>query len=295
MSPFFLAFFATLMAQTCFSITNTLWKKPVSVLEPALVIMYRNIFTTLFLGLTTYFLSPPMLAYSWIDVGKAIFISMVSFYGLFFFNYANRFGEITRVVPIINLSGLVLPFLVGVFYFQESLSWAKIGVFSLTFMGIFLLQKWQLGKVFSLDKAIIFALLAMFFWGISYPFFSLPVRKLGSAFFGFILEGTILCMSLIHFLPTLMREGRQAFLPAGLSKVFKTIVTIAVLGSLGVYFTNVSFYHLDITILVILGTVGHILPIAIARFAHHEKVSLRTYLGVSLLIISILIYNFIQK
>ncbi|TAE20178.1 MAG: DMT family transporter [Bacteroidetes bacterium] len=294
MSPYWIAFFASFAMQICFGITNTLWKKPVAVITPALVILYRNSFTTLFLGFATYFFSPP-LACSWSDIMQAIFISMVSFYGLFFFNYANRFGEITRVVPIINLNGFVMPFLIGVFYFQETISITKVGILLMSFVGIFLLQKWEINKKNSLDKGIVFALLAMFFWGISYPFFALPVRKMGSTFFGFVLEGTILCMSFIHFLPTLVREGRQAFLPTGLSKVFKTIVVIAVLGSLGVYFTNVSLYHLDITFLIILGAFGHILPIAIAHFVHQEKLNLRTYIGVILLIISVLTTNFLQK
>ena len=226
---------------TIFSISNVLWKKAIFNADFKYVVFVKSTLTSLFFGSLLIFneihnigldIKIKNLHFLDIQLFYTIILCVFSFFGLFFYLKSIELENpsITIAVSSINLFGILTSFIV------LGENWKNIYyiVFVLIFFSIFLLyQQTKDDKKYSSIK---FAIIASFFWGVSYTLFKIPIEKYGAILFTFILESTIAIFSLLCYI--------RRFAPfKNISKKYLLyIVTCSILSS---YFFHASYLYLD--------------------------------------------------
>ncbi len=307
MPPENLALLAILTTSIAFGISDTLWKIPLRIFSPEICIFIRNIGTTLFLG-TTAFLAKKVVLFDFDDVSYGVFISCISFFGLYFFGKSQKHSNISLIAPLLILIDFII-FLMGVFYWKESANTGKWLCFGLSLIGSFLIS-FQ-GNNYQKDNknneiGIRYGLLAAVFWGVSYSFFKDTTQKLGVATFGFILEATILVMSVLAmiFMKVFFKKSQEKQQQKTLEnqinqpkitqqKALFFLLIISFLGTVGVYSSNLVYATLPISSLVIVGIFGKIIPILIGRIFYKEQILRQQYAGIVLQIIALAVFKFV--
>ncbi|MDW8297146.1 MAG: EamA family transporter, partial [Raineya sp.] len=251
------ALFCILIVHFAFAIADSLWKVPLQEISAEKGIFIRNIFTTTFLGITT-FVAQKNDNFSWQEVAWAVVASFVSYWGLYFFVKAQKYLPLSLIVRILVI-GAVFQFVWSVLYYREPFDWRKAVLFGFSFLASLLLTlKPNVEKSVIQRKGIIFTLLAAFFWTSSGAFSKEFAHQLGAARFGFILELTILCTSGVLLL--LQKNLHKVFIIS--SQSFGFLVLIAFFGAIGVYFSHLSLIMVSLSSLLIIRVIADIIPIA---------------------------------
>ena len=300
MQPENLALLAALITSVAFGISDSLWKIPLRAFSPENCIFIRNIGTTLFLGIVAFF-TKKVIYFEFEDVLYGIFISCISFFGLYFFGKSQRYSKLSVVAPLLTLISFII-FLVGVFWFGETVNTSKWLCFGLSLVGSFLIS-FQWGNYQQKDNennkiGIKYGLLAAIFWGVSYTFFRETTLKLGVANFSFILEATILVMSVLVIFFNKIFFKKQENLTENQPKITKQkalfmLLFIAFLGSAGVYCTNLGYQAVPVSSMVFFGIFGNIIPILMGKFFYKEQISRQQYVGIVLQISAIAVFRLI--
>ncbi len=111
--------------------------------DPAVGVLVRT--AGVLLGAFSFLLVLPRLSerFSDLTLRNWIFLGLgglvASVLGQLCFYRALKVGEVSRVVPI-GASYPVLAFLMGVLFFQESITWVKVGGIVLVMAGVYLLR-----------------------------------------------------------------------------------------------------------------------------------------------------------
>lgn len=177
-----------------FAVSDSLWKIPLREISSAKGIFIRNIATTTFLGLLAL-LAQEENKFTAEDVVFCVFISFVSYWGLYFFVQSQKFLSLTITHRILKISA-IFHFLWSIFYYREAVDCQKTILFLISLVASLLIIFNSKKKDKLLQrKGVFFAILASIFWGVSYAFFKDASTRLGEARFAFILELTILCTS----------------------------------------------------------------------------------------------------
>ena len=265
--------------------------------SPEICIFIRNISTTLFLGITAFF-AKKVVIFGFDDVFYGIFISCISFFGLYFFGKSQKYSNISLIAPLLILLDFII-FLMGVFYWKESANVTKWLCFGLFLVGSFLIS-FQRNNNYQKDnknnkKGIKYGLLAAIFWGVSYSFFKDTTQRLGVATFGFILEATIFVMSALVIIlsKTLLKNNQEKQLKISQQKALFFLLIISSLGAVGVYCSNLVYVTLPVSSMVIVGIFGKIIPILIGKFFYKEHISRQQYAGIVLQITALAVFKFV--
>jgi drug/metabolite transporter (DMT)-like permease len=278
----------------CFSIADSLWKIPLRYIEAHTCIFYRNIGTsTLFALAWIFFGQNNANLYTATDVLVAVGVSCIAFGGLYCFGKAQIHTELSLLIPLLSF-GEILKFLIGTFFWGESVSLSKASIFVLSLLANLLMLVNPKKNFKFYDKSLIYALLAATFWSISYSFFKYNTEKLGAIPFGFILEVVAVVLSLaVHKLQK--RQWEEIIKIKHSTKVLPSIALIAVLGGLGVYFTNMAYQSESITSIVIIGLIGQLIPLGMGTVFYHERLRPLQYLGVFLSLLAFVLLNIYQS
>lgn len=180
-------------------ISGLLWKR---VLPRGLnyhLIFYRTIFSILFSIVV-------ISAFSFIDDGgasldhffKASFndwffaltICFFSFYGLYYFTNALKYGRYTVVAPFISMAAL-FSFVTAYFLYDEAVGLNAILSFLLLF-GALVYHQFTYLKTFRLSKEIYLCLLSSLFWGVSFVLYPISIKAFGVYNFSLIMEACVL-------------------------------------------------------------------------------------------------------
>lgn len=187
-----------------FSLNNVVWKKTILNSEIPYLIFIKSFFTSLAFGFVLYIELnhnytlknlQEELSVNLYFLLSTILLSTFSFFGIYFYlkSLEKENPSLTIAVSSINIFGLLASFLI------LGEKWKNIYfiVFLLIFSAIFILYRNAENKKKS--NSIKLAILASFFWGISYTLFKLPIQKYGVILFTFILESTICIFCLVLF------------------------------------------------------------------------------------------------
>lgn len=313
MPPENLALLLALTISIAFGISDALWKIPLRIFSTEICIFVRNIGTTLFLGITAFFAKKAVI-FDFNDVFYGIFISCISFFGLYFFGKSQKYSNISLVAPLLILLDFII-FLMGVFYWKESANTSKWLCFGLSLIGSFLISfqynNYHKDSKDSKDNknnkiGIRYGLLAAVFWGVSYSFFKDTTLRLGVATFGFILEATIFVMSILVmifmkiFFKKSQEKQRQKIVENQINQPKVTqqkavffLLIISSLGAIGVYCSNLVYITLPISSMVIVGIFGKIIPVLIGKFFYKEHISHQQYAGIVLQMIALAVFKFV--
>ena len=263
-----------------FGTSNVLWKFPHEKFSVPKIIVLRASVSSLLFGIIAMYQNN--IQGSLNDWGIAIFICVISFFGLFFYNKSIKYSEVSHSITVTSFSAVFGVFTSVIFY-DECLSWNLVLALVLLISSLFLLEEKK--PIISWSKGTLFALMASFFWGTTFALFRIPVNKIGEINFSFTLEATVLLCSAIFLLFQKKNNKKQS----ATIKMYLIIALIGVLGFLGVIFYNKAVQIVEVSILSVMGAFTPVITIAIAHFLLRERFRFWQYIGMTLALLAVLI------
>lgn len=201
-----------------------------------------------------------------------ITICLFSFWGLFFYTNAMQNGRYSFVTPLVVISS-AFSFLTSLIVYDEVLNNSKYIALVLIITGLFLHQKDKLVK-FKMSKEVVLVLLCSIFWGISFVFYLIPIKKFGVLNFSMILETCVLisCIALLLF-----KEKRVFPTKIGKQSLFLCfLMGLMVAG--GSLLSNFTLTQLPVSLNILIGLIFEILVLAIGLFLFREKLSVKDWI-----------------
>jgi len=187
-----------------FGVSNVYWKSAAKDVDYPYLVLFRGIIASLFFGLLW-----AILAFSKTDVTGLINVSaslgdffgtsalcLVCALGLVFFLKSMKYASVSITVALssVNIVGI----LSTVFIVGEQFSLIYVFSFSLAILGILFSQKFNFKNLsMQWNKGATFALLASFFWGVTYPLFKFASPAVGALPLSFILETAVTLTALV--------------------------------------------------------------------------------------------------
>ena len=200
-------------------------------------------------------------------IGFTFLLSIVSFFGLFFFNKALKKANTSLVVIVSTLSFLFGQFTAFVLL-GESFN-PKIIIALVLFMITIILSDWKSIKMFKLSKAVWYGILAALIWGTTLPLLSIPVKEIGFLETGFILEFSVLLMSFIihrfYFKRTLKILNLKDF--------YLYFLLLGILAGTGVLFLNLSYTEIPVHIAGAISSSTHLITIFVSVLIFKETIN----------------------
>lgn len=196
-----------------------------------------------------------------------ISICLFSFWGLFFYTEALQNGRFSFVTPLIVISSAI-SFLTSLVIYNEALSVSKYAALLLIISGLILHQKDKLVD-FILSKEVLLIVLFSVFWGISFVFYLIPIKKFGVLNFSIILEICVFvsCIGLLVF-----KEKR--IIPPRLND--KGIMLCWLMGFLvagGSLLSNFSLTQFPVSLNILIGLLFELLVLAVGLYFFREKLN----------------------
>lgn len=305
-----MGYFFQFISILCFGISNCLWKIPSKTQPTIKVIMAKAILTSGIFGVLFFISYFPQIQpncsildygllntltahtdYSPLNICIAIFLSAFSYFGLYFYNQSLKITKVSLSASVVSFTSL-FSVATAILFFGESFKFEFLISLALGIVGLKLIGSKNLVGFFTFsinpkdNKGILFAILAAFFWGVTFSLFKLPIQKLGPLLFSFILEFTVLLMSLFHFRFT--KKADEPFMPNFTVPIF----FIALCGIGGVLFHNIAMRTSVVSILGIMSVLTPVVSTVFAYLYFKEKMNWNHYLGIFLIIAAILLLKF---
>ena len=221
-----------ILSVVSFSLGNVLWKL-FHVKSNIFTIISKRSFITALLFLVAVLISDSWQATLFKPYLTAIALSIISFWGLYFYNLSIRIlkaGQTTTVTGLTSFFGVVTSIIV----YQESFNITLIFVSLLIVSGLFLIED---KFTFKWSKGTLYAIIAAFIWGTTFALFKIPVEQIGSLQFSFVLE---CCVFVESALIVLFSKNKSNY---KLSK--KELIIVALLAI--TTFSGVLLYNLSVT------------------------------------------------
>jgi uncharacterized membrane protein len=190
---------------------------------------------------------------------------LFSFWGLYFYTNALQVGRYSIAAPLVVIAS-AFSFLTSLMVYDETLSNSKYAALGLIMTGLLMHQKEQL-RQFKLSKEVALVLLFSLFWGISFVFYLIPIKKFGVFTFSFILEVCVLlsCVGLLIF-----REKR--FCPPKIdrrSSWFCLLMGLLVAG--GTLLSNFTLTQFPVSLNILIGLLFELITVAFGLYFFKEK------------------------
>jgi len=283
------------IAMASFGFSNCLWSKPLKRVPILLLIAIRAgitslIFFIVFLLQSFFrfdFMSEfykPLSSLNFHSIIISIGICAISYFGLFFFTKAIKTGSISLSIPILCL-GTMISVLIGIFFYKETFSVAKITAALFFILGLWCMEKLnkQMWKL-NFSKAIAFSLLSMLFWS-ACSLYPIGIKAIGTINFSFILEVTVCAMSFLGYI--IQNKSEKLAIKKILKSDFNSIFQLSLFGFCGVFFSNLAFLYLPVSILGLLAIIQPVVSMCFAAYLLKERLLQIQYVGVVLILIGI--------
>ncbi len=257
-----------------------------SVLRNALVVILLTLVLAAFR--IPYSLDPDFL-------GIAIFLAFLAYLGFLFFLLSLKTGKVGVVVPVVSAQ-IIISSLIGFLFFDEVFEPLKIFSVGIVCLGIILtsinFKDLKNSSLFSMESGIPYAILAALFWGVAFPYFSLPSKHLGAFFYALLVEIVVLCSALIHiFLKTRLKflNTWVEALKGQTLRSWLVIGVLTVLSAIGSVFLNLAYETGQVSLVSALQGSSSIISIITAAFLYKEILSKQQYIGATLTVVGILL------
>lgn len=217
----------------------------------------------------------------------AILLSIVSYLGLYFFNYAFNYAKTGVVIPVAS-SRIIIITLISIGLLGEVVSTAKLLFMIPIIVGIILVSlNLSEFRQKGFKKGVIFALLAAFFWGITFPFFGKFSVLLGAYIFSFLIEFMNLIISIIQG-KIIAREPEILPSKHQLKNNWFLFLLIGLTGSIASICMNIAYSIGNASIISAIVGVSPLISVLVGKFYLKEEMSIQPYVGALVIVIGII-------
>lgn len=277
-----------------YGFSNAFWKRATSDLPFFIIIFYRGLITSSVFGMLwlidkhTGIFSPyfgQLHYFSLEQLAITVFMCLMSGFGLYFFVKSMQGGVVNLVAPLSSLN--IFGLLTATFVLGEP--WKKSYWLPITIMTMGLLLLFFAKATLKLNgtqkKAMGYGLLAALIWGFDYTLFKIPIKWLGVLPFSFLLEFSITFFSFCLISKNKLKVKAQ-FLH---QKHIKNTLILALCllgGSVGMH---VAYLTTSIAQINFFAQTQLIFTLAFGAVFYKDKLAIRQWLGILLLIIAIVL------
>jgi uncharacterized membrane protein len=201
-----------------------------------------------------------------------ITLCLFSFWGLYFYTEALQSGRYSFITPLIVISSAI-SFITSLVMYDEALNFSKYLSLLLIVIGLFLHQKEKLVD-FKVSKEVLLILLFSFFWGISFVFYLIPIKKFGVINFSIILE---LCV-FISSVGLLVFKEKNAIPPRLNNKSLLLCLLMGFLVAGGSLLSNFSLTQFPVSLNILIGLLFELIILAVGIYFFREKLDNKDWL-----------------
>lgn len=279
-----------------FGISNAYWKTAAKDIDYPYLVVYRGLFASVIFGLLWILLwalefqtfGLYQKSASALDYVHTALISLVCSLGLFFFLSSLKYQPVSITIPLTSIN--IFNILTTVFIIGETFHFIYLVAFSLALIGILLTQNYSFNRKLEWNRGASYAILASFFWGVTYPLFKLVSPKIGAIPLSFILESCVTFSAVIWaFNSHANMHIKQSLQP----KLIKHYVILSVLLIGGTLFFNLAIQGLSVLTLNLLSNFQLITTIAIGFVFYKERITINQTLGIVLIFLSIVLSQYL--
>lgn len=262
-----------------FGAGNVLWKFLGGTTNIFHVIAVRSFLTT-FLFLILWLIEFDLKGTSF-DYTFTIVLCAISFWGLYFFNLSIRNSKATFTVTVAGLNSM-FGIITGILVFNEHPSTYFYFALLLVFVGLFLLEE---NSIRQLSIGNLYALLAAMIWGSTFALFKIPIQRIGTTSFSFLLEATVFGMSGILLTKSLIDKNQRIRLK---KSEFKILFFLAFTTFLGVNLFSQAVQLIPITQIALISSFTPVVSIILSRLLLKESITLKQGIGIGLINLGII-------
>lgn len=263
-----------------FFFSGLLWKKILIDRKNYELIIYRTVFSVIFLFTPMLILSIsyPYFSFSTFfqngiyEWALSVLICSLSFFGLYFFTKAIQEGRFMMVLPLSSLTS-VFAVISAFLFFSQVPTVTQLSALIIIIIALGIHQFDKL-KSFNYDKEIFFILLFSFFWGVSFTLYLIPINFFGPVNFSLLLE----CIVLISAW-CIMLKNENRILPSKIDK--KTLFFCLLIGicvALGSLFSNIALSEVSVLINVLISLIFEAIVILFGLYYLGEKINNKDWL-----------------
>lgn len=220
----------------------------------------------------------------------AIGVATIGYLGVSSFYRGLGAGKVGIVAPVGN-SSVIITVILAAILFNQKISSFQIVAILLIIIGIILIsvnfKDFLSGKFLDKSSGVHFALMAMFFWGITFAFLKFPVDVLGPFLTTLIVEST----NLFYSGGQLLAKGDFSFRnKIKVSNILPILVGSAV-GALGFLFFNIGIESYNVSIIAALAASNPLISAIYGGIFNKERLNLQQYFGVLICVVGIIIIS----
>lgn len=282
-----LGIFFGLLALLGGGISNALVKTPSQQEGVHRTVFYRNLFIVILLGILVLFTLDQAhfsLGYILLTIGLGIF----GYIPMYFYFKATTVGKIGVISPVSSANTLIAV-IIAITFFHEKLSNYQYLAITIILLGIGIIslniKEFKASHIFKIESGVPYALVAALGWGIWMALIKIPIDNLGPYFASFIIELTIMLVALFF----VFKSGEKLALKN------KTSLSYLIPISLSLMIWEIGYYMglqvANVSIIVALSSASPIVVAIFGRFFYKEKLSLKQYLAIGLIILGIILIS----
>ncbi len=280
-----------LIGAFCFAISNAYWKKVTATIPYHIAMFYRGVFaTTIFAILYFGFRQADFFKY-WVvrDIAfdqefiLSIALSVFNIFGLVFFLQGLQKAPVSVVVPVSSLK--LFTILTAVFVVGELWQGNYLWAFLLSTIGLILLyyKRGDVHNAKEFEKGLFYGIASSFFWGSSYALYKFPIAWFGPLAFSLIIESVAMVFGLVLVIQDGLAKQLIYYLKPIHLSAYLVLGALLVIGGLAI---NMSYGYLPVVVINILIIGSQIISVLIGYFIYKERLSLKQWLGLALIIAS---------
>ncbi len=206
---------------------------------------------------------------------------------LIFFLSSLKFQPVSISVPLTSVN--IFNIFTAVFIAGETFHAVYYLSFSIALIGILFSINYKFNSNSHWNTGAVYAVLASFFWGITYPLFKFVSPIVGAIPLSFILE---FCVTISAIIWALI-QNKKILLSNLLTKEhIKHYIILAMLLIGGTLFFNLAIQRLTVLSLNILANLQLVVSLLIGFFVYKEHLRHKQIIGIILIFISILLSQY---
>lgn len=277
----------------CFGISNVYWKFAAKDDEFSRIVFFRGTITVTLFGLvwiiakntgifaTTIIHTEHEVENYLITIGICTFCSL----GLVFYLLSIKTVPVSIGVALSSIN--IFSIITAIIVLHEAFKNVYLISFSLAALGVWWMSAEKNKTIWLWNKGATYALLAAFFWGVSYALFKFPAKWVGAIPLSFILECCVLITAFIW----------NSFTATTSEKIFSNFKLIrirhySILAALlfgGTLFFNLAIQKIDVLLLNVTGNFTLVCSAVISVIWQKEKISKMQFLGLLLILASLML------
>ena len=280
-----------LIGALCFAISNAYWKKLTATIPYQIGMFYRGIFATIIFSVLYFGFRQADFFKYWVvrDIAfdkefiLSIALSIFNIFGLVFFLQGIQKAPVSVVVPVSSLK--LFTILTAVFIVGEVWKSNYLIAFVLSTVGLFLLyyKRGEIHNAKEFEKGMLYGIASSFFWGSSYALYKFPIAWWGPLGFSLIIESVAMLFGLVLVIKDGLASQLLLYLKGIHLKAYLILGALLVIGGLAI---NMSYGYLPVVVINILIIGSQIISVLIGYFIYKERLSIKQWLGLALIIAS---------